>query len=80
LIFGVDGGRQDLETVPSIVGDLVVLEFVHSKLRVSLKCYIVVEHEKHNDVGGVVFSDRVFADKIMGFAEREDWMNHQSNR
>ena len=54
-----------ISTVPSIVGEVGVLKFAHCNLRVSLKCYIVIEHEDNDYVGELIFTDRLFAEKIM---------------
>ena len=53
------------ELDPSINGEVGVLRFIHSNLRASLKCYIVIEHDTHNYVGELTFSNKVFADKIV---------------
>ena len=51
------------ESDPSITGEVGVLRFVHCNLPVSLKCYIVIEHDRRNYVGELIFGDRVFAEK-----------------
>ena len=51
------------ESDRSITGEVGVLRFIHCNLSVSLKCYIVIEHDRHNYVGELIFGDRVFAEK-----------------
>lgn len=52
------------DSIPTVVGEVGVLKFVHSHRGGSLRCYIVMEHENEKYVGDLLFDDPALARQI----------------
>jgi hypothetical protein len=54
----------------TVKGEVGVLKYVHANVKLSQKCFLVIEHAHEKYVGSLIFDDKAFCAQVAALLQR----------